>query len=57
MVVVPVPAAVASPEEGTIVAAWTLLELHVTWLVTFFVAPEAVVPIARNWAVSFDGTD
>ena len=39
------------------VATWTLLELQVTWLVTFSVAPDAVVPIARNWAVSFEGID
>ena len=29
-----------------------LLELHATWLVMFTVAPDDVVPIARNCAVS-----
>jgi hypothetical protein len=51
MVAVPGPTAVASPEL-LMVATWTLLELQETWLVTFSVAPDEVVPVAMNWVVS-----
>jgi hypothetical protein len=56
MVAVPGTAAVASP-EAVIVATWALLELHETKPVRFSVVPDEVVPMAMNWAVSFDGTD
>jgi hypothetical protein len=47
MVVEPWPTAVASP-PAAIVATCALLELQATWLVMFSVAPDVVVPIARN---------
>ena len=37
---------------GLTVAIDALLELHATLLLRFTVAPEDVVPIARNWLVS-----
>jgi len=51
MVAVPWPTAVASPVAAPMVAICTLLELHATWLVRFTVAPDEVVPTARNWLV------
>jgi hypothetical protein len=41
---------VASP-EGLMVAICALLELQETWLDTFSVAPDEVVPMAMNWLV------
>jgi hypothetical protein len=57
MVAVPGTTAVASPVEELMLAIPVLLELHATWLVTFSAAPDEVVPMAMNWAVSFEGTD
>jgi hypothetical protein len=51
IVAVPGPTAVASP-EALMVATWTLLELQVTWLLTFSDAPDEVFPVAMNWVVS-----
>jgi hypothetical protein len=50
-VVVPAPAAVAKPLDAPIVAICELLELHATRPAIFTVAPDEVVPIARNWLV------
>jgi hypothetical protein len=56
MVAVPGPTAVASPEV-LIVATWTLLELQETWLPTFSVTPDKVVPMAMNWVWSPSASD
>jgi hypothetical protein len=41
---------VASP-VGLMVAICVLLELQMTWLDTFSVAPDVVDPTAMNWLV------
>lgn len=51
MVAVPLPTPVASPVLALMVAICEVLEVHATWLVRFTVAPEEVVPMARNWVV------
>jgi len=51
MVTVPWLTAVASPPEA-MVAICVLLEPQMAWLVRSSVAPEDVVPMARNWEVS-----
>jgi len=51
IVALPLPTAVASPVVVPIVAICVLLELQATWLVRFTVAPDEVVPMARNWVV------
>jgi hypothetical protein len=51
-VVVPEPTAVASPDEAPIVAICVLLEIQLTALDKLTVAPEEVVPMARNCVVS-----
>jgi hypothetical protein len=42
---------VASPVAAPIVAICVLLELQITLLVRFAVAPDEVVPMAMNWLV------
>jgi hypothetical protein len=56
MVAVPGAAPVARP-AAVMVATWALLEVHETEPVRFSVVPDEVVPMAMNWAVSFEGTD
>jgi hypothetical protein len=51
MVVLPLPTPVASPVVAPMVAIWGLLEVQATWLLRFTVAPDEVVPMARNWLV------
>jgi hypothetical protein len=51
IVTAPFVTAVASPVAALIVAIDGLLELHATWPVRFTVAPDEVVPIARNCVV------
>src|SRR5258708_7905203 len=51
IVTVPFVTAVASPFAAPIVAIDGLLELQATWAVRLTVAPDEVVPIARNCVV------
>jgi len=51
IVVLPALTAVAIPLVAPMVATAVLLELQVTALVRYSVAPEDVVPIAINWVV------